>query len=167
MKRLIIFRHGKSNWNADYDRDHDRPLAPRGVKASKLMGEWLRDTKQIPDFCLVSSALRTRQTYNYASEAGKWAPEYLVKEELYASTVHDYIAAIRQVSEEVETLVVVGHEPTCSMTTSTLSGGGADIRFPTATMARIDLDVDSWDEVEQGAGQLIWLQPPRMLPKKK
>ena len=35
MKRLMLLRHGKSEWgNADMD-DFDRPLAPRGIKASK------------------------------------------------------------------------------------------------------------------------------------
>ena len=167
MKRLIVFRHGKSDWNANFEADHERPLAPRGIKASKLMGEWLRDTKQLPDLCFVSSALRTRQTYDYASKAGEWTQNHVIKEELYASTVHDYIAVINQTPTTVDSLVVIGHEPTCSMTTSTLSGGNTDIKFPTATMARIDLAVDSWSEVGHGSGQLIWLQPPRMLPKKK
>ena len=35
MRSIIIFRHGKSDWDAIYDRDHDRPLSKRGIKASK------------------------------------------------------------------------------------------------------------------------------------
>ena len=38
MRSIIIFRHGKSDWDAIYDRDHNRPLSKRGVKASKKMG---------------------------------------------------------------------------------------------------------------------------------
>ena len=29
-KRLLLFRHGKSDWAADFDSDHERPLAKRG-----------------------------------------------------------------------------------------------------------------------------------------
>ena len=166
MKTLIIFRHGKSDWNADFETDHERPLAPRGIKASKLMGAWLRDTNQLPDVCLVSSALRTRQTYAHAAKAGQWVEHHFIKEELYASTVSDYLSVIEQVPSEINCLVIVGHEPTCSMTTSVLSGGDANIRFPTATMARIDLEIGSWSELREHTGQLIWLQPPRLLPQK-
>ena len=41
MKNLILFRHGKSDWLADYTLDHDRPLAIRGKKAAKKMGIYL------------------------------------------------------------------------------------------------------------------------------
>ena len=166
MKRIIIFRHGKSDWNADFDRDHERPLAPRGIKASKLMGIWLKNTEQLPDYCMVSSAVRTRQTYELAATAGGWTSRHEIKETLYASSINEYIGAIKQAPEDVDTLVIVGHEPTCSMTTAWLAGGDSDIRFPTATMARIDVEIDDWQSLDADSGQLVWLQPPRLLPKK-
>ena len=162
MKTIILFRHGKSDWNADFDRDHERPVAPRGVKASKAMGKWLRKTDQVPAYCMVSSALRTRQTYDYASKAGEWDAEMVIVEALYDSTVETYMSIIRGIPDHVARAMIVGHEPTCSGTTSRLAGR-ADIRFPTATMARVDFDLDSWEDVRDGYGTLIWLQPPRFL----
>ena len=162
MKTVIVFRHGKSDWGANFDHDHERPVAPRGIKASKAMGKWLARTDQIPDFCVVSSALRTRQTYAYASEAGEWRSEMTVEDALYDSTVSTYLEVIRRLPIDAERALLVGHEPTCSGITSLLAGR-TDIRFPTATMARLDLDVDSWDQVEGESGTLIWLQPPRFL----
>ena len=50
MKSIILFRHGKSEWNTFYDSDHNRPLAPRGIKAAKKMGVFLANKKQVPDF---------------------------------------------------------------------------------------------------------------------
>ena len=38
MRSVIMFRHGKSDWDVDYGPDHDRPLAKRGIKAAKKMG---------------------------------------------------------------------------------------------------------------------------------
>lgn len=162
MKTVILFRHGKSNWNAAFETDHERPVAPRGKKASKAMGKWLSKTEQVPQLCLVSSALRTRQTYDYASEAGAWEAEMVIEDSLYDSTVHTYLSIIRQLPDHIESVIMIGHEPTCSGTTSALAGR-ADIRFPTATMARLDLEVDQWKEVDSGCGTLIWLQPPRFL----
>ena len=35
--------------------------------------------------------------------------------------------------------------------------------FPTATLARIDFELDAWDLVAPGTGQLMWLIPARTL----
>ena len=55
MKTLLFFRHGKSNWDADYDVDHNRPLAKRGRKAARAMG---RSTDGFGSATSVSSSLR-------------------------------------------------------------------------------------------------------------
>ena len=52
MKSILLFRHGKSDWNANYKRDHDRPLSKRGVKAAKIMGLHLLNIQQIPDLIM-------------------------------------------------------------------------------------------------------------------
>ena len=62
MKSIIIFRHGKSDWDATYDRDHDRPLSKRGSKAAIKMGKYLDKINQIPDQVISSSATRTKNT---------------------------------------------------------------------------------------------------------
>ena len=162
MKTIIIFRHGKSDWNANFEHDHERPIASRGIKASKAMGKWLNKTGQSPEYCVVSSALRTRQTYNHAAKGGDWKCEMIVADALYDSTVNTYLEIIRRLPEHVDRALIVGHEPTCSGVTSLLAGR-ADIRFPTATMARVDLEIASWNEADEESGTLIWLQPPRFL----
>ena len=48
MKSIILFRHGKSEWNTFYDSDHNRPLAPRGIKAAKKNGSILSKQKTSP-----------------------------------------------------------------------------------------------------------------------
>ena len=49
MLSIIIFRHGKSDWDAIYDKDHNRPLSKRGIKEAKKMGNYLKQINQIPD----------------------------------------------------------------------------------------------------------------------
>ena len=39
-RSIIIFRHGKSDWDANYSKDHDRPLSKRGINASKKWGSF-------------------------------------------------------------------------------------------------------------------------------
>ena len=60
-RTLILMRHGKSAYPDDV-ADHERPLAPRGLREAGLAGQWLRDTQPPIDAVRCSTALRTRQT---------------------------------------------------------------------------------------------------------
>lgn len=163
MKKIILFRHGKSDWAATHETDHDRVLARRGVKAAKAMGSWLTGIGQQPDYLASSTAVRAYTSIELARDAGQWNLDIHAVPQLYDSSVEAYLAVIRETPDTVETLLVAGHEPTCSMTSSRLIDGGL-IRFPTAAMMRIDVDVERWREVEGGAGTLIWFMIPQALP---
>ena len=62
VKRLFLLRHAKSSWDDPGLDDHDRPLAPRGRRASELIAEHLRRERIEPSLVLCSSARRTRET---------------------------------------------------------------------------------------------------------
>lgn len=78
------------------------------------------------------------------------------------ATTGSLLAFIRSLPEFVTTVMLVGHEPSWSAVLTELIGGGA-FRFPTAAMARIDLDVGRWDETRSGVGELRWFVIPRLL----
>ena len=71
MKSILLFRHGKSEWNTYYDSDHNRPLAPRGIKAAKKMGVFLANKNQMPDLVISSTAVRSRTTVELAMKEGR------------------------------------------------------------------------------------------------
>jgi len=62
-RRLIIMRHAKSSWSTPGLADHDRPLNGRGQRSARALGDWLRDKGFLPDEAVVSSSLRTVQTF--------------------------------------------------------------------------------------------------------
>jgi phosphohistidine phosphatase len=43
-----------------------------------------------------------------------------------------------------------------------LTGGGF-LRFPTGAMARIDLDIESWNRVDSDRGVMVWFLIPRLM----
>jgi phosphohistidine phosphatase len=61
-KRLYLLRHAKSSWENPTLADHDRPLAPRGRRASRAIVEYLRRQRIAPRLVLCSSSQRTRET---------------------------------------------------------------------------------------------------------
>src|SRR5947207_680454 len=62
QRQLLVLRHAKSSWDDSGLEDHERPLAQRGLRAVKLLGDHLRDTGVHPTQVLCSSARRTRET---------------------------------------------------------------------------------------------------------
>ena len=62
MKRLWLLRHAKSSWDDLSLPDPDRPLAPRGQRAARLLAAHLAASDVRPRLVLCSSSLRTRQT---------------------------------------------------------------------------------------------------------
>ena len=158
MRTLLLFRHGKSDWDADYSADHARPLAERGQKGARKMGRFVTTARATPDRAIVSSAVRTRETLAIAAEAGAWTGPARVTDAIYDARPEDVLREIQAEAADAATLVVVGHEPSMSGLVHLLTGARAEMK--TAAVACIALDVDDWASVRPGAGRLEWLVRP-------
>lgn len=163
MKTVLLMRHGKSDWGADFDSDHERPLAPRGLRAAESMGGFLTSIGEIPDRLIASSAIRARDTARLAAQAGGWSCSLSLAENLYGATVDTVLQLIRQQPDSISRLLLVGHQPTLSEVVIELSG--ANTRFPTAAAARIDLPIESWADAGPGQGVMVWFLGPRLLDR--
>lgn len=166
MRTLLLLRHGKSDWDHDLP-DHDRTLSKRGRKAAKAMGNYIASTGPRPTRVLCSDSKRTRETWEVITEA-KWGAELPACEflpELYLASAEGLLRRIRQVEAEVETLLVIAHEPGCSGLVHALTG--ARMRYPTAALARIDTPHENWRSLAENEGELRLLLPPKQLPTKK
>lgn len=164
MKRVLLFRHGKSDWSVEYGRDHERPLNPRGIGAAERMGLFLAALGQTPDHVVSSTAVRASETVRLARGAGEWPCEVELAAELYEASVEDALNVIRRCDPAQDSLLLAGHEPTLSLLGGMLIGN-AWLKFPTAALARIDCDAPAWSEVSAGRGRLAWLVTPKLLAK--
>ena len=95
FKSVILFRHGKSDWDAKYDSDHDRPLAKRGIRDAKRMGKFLSKRAEVPELILSSTALRTRETTKLAMEAGNWDVDIELEKKIYEASLEEIIIIIK------------------------------------------------------------------------
>ncbi|ORB69554.1 SixA phosphatase family protein [Mycobacterium shinjukuense] len=157
-------RHAKSAYPNGV-ADHDRPLAPRGVREARLAGDWLRANLPPIDGVLCSAAARARQTL---AHTGIDAPVRYTQR-LYGAAPGTVIQEINQVSDEVKTLLVVGHEPTTSAVAIMLAGaGGTDTtaaqqisqKFPTSGIAVLHV-AGRWEDLEPGGAALVGFHVPR------
>ena len=166
MRSLILFRHGKSDWDAAFTADHERPLADRGREAARCMGKLLDQTKQNPDLAISSSALRARDTQQLAARAGHWDCPMRIDEALYETAPNAMLAWMTALKDNPERLLLTGHEPTWSDFAGRLIGR-AVMKVPTAAMLRIDFEIDHWNKLGFGNGELRWLIPPKVFCKGK
>ena len=162
MKTILLLRHGKSDWDADYDGDHARPLADRGQKGARKVGRFVTTARIVPDRAITSSAVRARETLATAAEAGGWTGPARVTDALYEASPEAVLREIQSEPEDADTVVVVGHEPTWSGLVSLLIGGGR-VQMKTAAVAQVEVEVETWADVRPGRGSLALLLPPRAL----
>ena len=162
MKSVILFRHGKSDWDAVYNTDHNRPLAKRGIKAAKRMGKYLADLDQMPDLVISSPAVRAKTTVQLAMETGEWSSEFKLDRSIYGGSSGTLLDLLYNINDSMGVACLVGHEPTFSSFISNCTNSGW-IRFPTASMARLDFEVSAWKEIRFGQGTLAWLTRPKEL----
>jgi phosphohistidine phosphatase len=158
MKTLLLMRHAKSDWDADYGPDHDRPLNERGLRSARLMGRVLADEGLVPDLIISSTAVRARRTAELAIEAGDWEAELVLDRSLYDEGPRGVLEAGAS-APDVSSVMLVGHQPTWSMLVSALTGERADMK--TAAVAVIELDLDSWAELPGASGTLTKVLGPR------
>ena len=163
-RTLLLLRHAKSDYPPGVV-DHERPLAPRGQREAKLAGDWLRAHAPAVDAVLCSTATRTRETL---ARTRVDAPvDYL--DRLYDATPGAVIEEINRVGPDVETLLVIGHEPTMSsLALGLASADGSNstaaerisTKFPTSAIAVLRTD-EPWDHLTLSGAALVGFHVPR------
>jgi len=164
FRTLLLLRHAKSDYPAGV-ADHERPLAPRGEREAGLAGDWLRAHAPAVDAVLCSTATRTRETL---ARTRIDAPVNYV-DRLYDATPGAVIEEINRVDPDVETLLVIGHEPTMSslaLGLATADGSNStaaeriSTKFPTSAIAVLRT-AEAWDQLTLNGATLVGFHVPR------
>lgn len=161
MKRLLILRHAKSSWRDAGLRDHDRPLNNRGRRDAPQMGARMREEGLSPGLIVSSTAVRARQTAELVAEGCGYTDPIALSPELYHGSTGAYLEAARDAPGDVDTLLLVGHNPGVQEVVWALSR--REERMPTAALATIEFGIDKWRDVETEIGNLIGVLRPKEL----
>ncbi len=166
MRRLILMRHAKSDWDNPALPDHDRPLNSRGRKAARLMGGWLLAKGLIPDVALVSSAQRTRETWEgLTADWPRPLPEVRFLQELYNASPDVMMHLVAR--ETASTMMVLGHNPGLAEAAQRVVAEPPEHpkfdRFPTCAMLVAEFDIADWADAAPGSGRAVAFVVPRDL----
>ncbi|MEU8032292.1 histidine phosphatase family protein [Streptomyces sp. NPDC049099] len=167
LRRLVVLRHAKSAWPEGVE-DHRRPLAPRGLRDAPAAGRALADADCLPDLALCSTAVRARRTWELASAEWGTPPPVRHDRRLYAAGVPELLEVLREAPPEVETLLVVGHNPGLEELVLELAGDGLGdtlervrVKFPTCAIAVLDWHGSGWAALAPGTALLTSFTVPR------
>ncbi|MET9296351.1 histidine phosphatase family protein [Streptomyces sp. NPDC003077] len=159
-RRIVLLRHAKAEWSQS--SDHERPLAERGRKDAPVAGRRLAESGIVPDLTLCSTADRTRETWKLFVHELPQRPKTVYEERLYEASLGELIALVNETSDEVNTLMLVGHNPGMHALADALAGEAeGDLLprmnrsgFPTSALAVLTFN-GSWKSVEHGVGRLV------------
>jgi phosphohistidine phosphatase len=161
LNRLLLLRHAKSSWDDPTLADHDRPLAPRGRTAARRIGKHLRREGVRVSLVLCSSARRARETLDLVGPEG--AIE--IEPELYGASAEQLLARLQRVSDEVDSVMLIGHNPGIGDLAAALAGRPDDLavgKFPTGALATLTA-AGPWRALNPGCAELKALVRPREL----
>lgn len=111
MKKLIILRHGMALGGPAKTGDRDRPLSHEGAESVAHQATWLKSSGISPDTVIYSPARRTRETANIVLTVLGIEPAEQILEELYLAPASTLLTALREMPENAERILVVGHNP--------------------------------------------------------
>jgi phosphohistidine phosphatase len=163
MKTLLLMRHAKSDWKESDLADHERPLNKRGQKDAPRMGSILAERELVPQRLLSSSAVRARQTAEAVVKTSGFQGEVTYLDRLYLAEADEYMAALHELPDSVERVMVIGHNPGLETLLQLLSGQIESL--PTAVIAHLALPVQHWTELTaETNGEIIDIWRPKELP---
>lgn len=161
MKKLYLVRHAKSSWD-DYSlMDEERPLNERGKRDAPVMAQLISDRHPGIQSLVTSPAKRALATAKVFRKTLKLGKKQMEKDaRLYLATPSAILSVVKNLADELDQVAIFGHNPGMTDFLNRYSNGFVD-NVPTCGVARIDFDVASWKDVEQGT--MAFFYYPKMI----
>lgn len=153
MRTLILLRHATAASPPGVD-DAERGLTDAGRDEARDTGRRLPDVAPPPDLVLCSTARRARETaqaLDLPADVEVW-----YERDLYLAGAGVLLDRVSAVDDDVQSLLVVGHNPGLHQLVLTLGGVGPEEvpRFSPASLAVLQLP-ESWAALAPGTAALI------------
>jgi phosphohistidine phosphatase len=163
MKRLLLLRHAKAVPAEEPLADIARPLAERGQRDARRIGDRLRQGGLGPELILTSPSLRTLQTAQLVATALDLPPSAIASERtLYLAEPAVLLAAIGAQDTAIESLLVVGHNPGLTELAHQLLPTFEVDDLPTGAVIALDYPADTaWAQLETGTARLAYYDFPK------
>lgn len=167
MKTVTLLRHAKSDWSDAVQRDFDRPLNTRGKRAAHVMGRWASDNGIAFDSIVASPAVRVIETLDHFLDGYARTVDIRWDRRIYLASSATLLDVLRDLPEPIDAVLMAGHNPgledlvldLVSDTGDDLLRAEVEIKFPTASIARLRFAADRWCDIGKGAQLDVFTRP--------
>lgn len=160
---LYIVRHAKAEDRATFMADHDRRLTAEGVIAAARMGRYLRGKGIKPDAMVSSTAPRAADTARVlAEQLGTDPAQIRLDGALFDGGPKAYLAVVNALPSEVQSVMVVGHNPDVSYFAEFLTHQSIGSMSKGAVVA-VTFENLSWADVSGRMGHVAFQIAPKQL----
>jgi len=162
MKKILITRHAEASNFSNLGTDFSRVLTENGVKDCQLIGKELENKNFIPDLSIISSSIRTIQTYENISKFLNLESNKLdIKDSLYGIGFDDLIAMFKIIKNEFKSVMVIGHNPTMSIFVKKYSDNKIN-QFPPGSSALFSCNISSWELIDDNLELEYFIKPEEL-----
>jgi phosphohistidine phosphatase len=167
LKHLYLLRHAKSSWDDPSLADRDRPLAPRGHKATGLLKAHLRRNQIAPALVLCSPARRVVETFQDIESALGEDVSVQAERDLYGASAGELLERLHLVPVAVPSVMLIGHNPGIQELATSLARGSnraerLERKYPTAALATFGFEGD-WGSLSEKSVQRVNFVRPKDL----
>lgn len=159
MKTLYILRHAKSSWDNPDWSDFERPLNERGLRTAPFMGALMVKNNFTPEIVISSPATRAKQTAELVIKEMKSEADINFDERIYEASPRQLLEVASDIHDAYNLAMLVGHNPGFENLVRILTGNIESM--PTAALAVVDLEIDSWKEINAETGSLRKIIRPK------
>ncbi len=164
MKRLYLVRHAKSSWEEPGGSDIERPLLEKGIKRTQKVICFLKDRGVKIDLMISSPAERAFQTaLLIARGTGYQEDKIMVDRKIYDGYYDRILDLIYATSNEVDSLMIIGHNPTITNLANLFLHPGVEL-LPTTGTVCISFDTKKWESIPSVDPVSEFIIYPKLLP---
>lgn len=147
MKTLYIVRHAKSSWKYPELSDDERPLLEKGKKRTRKIINFLIEKDTRVDLIISSYAVRALETARIIAHGiGYPEDEIQISQQLYHASSDRILDQFFDLSDEINSLMIVGHNPTFTSFANQFLDEKIDW-LPTSGVVSVSFDTNSWTDI--------------------
>ncbi len=159
MKTLYLVRHAKSSWKDKSIIDFDRPLNKRGLHDAPLIGSMLRSKKIDLELIISSPAKRAKETAKILANELVFKGNILFDEEIYEASLDQLISKIKNLDENLNKVMLIGHNPELTNLANYLSKEFIT-NIPTCGVVALTID-KSWKNISAKNCKIMFFEYPK------
>ena len=165
-KELLLVRHADARAAETGQRDAERELSPRGYQDATRLGHYLYQQQKNVDLLLISTAQRAQRTAEILAEQMHYGTHKVRSpDQLHQASVRSVLEVINDQADELNCLIIVGHNPTLTYLAEYLTGEAVN-NLEAGGLLALSLTADSWAEVTQRSAVVKACVTPDQLRQK-